>query len=44
MTVTRDAVLSALARIEVPGGGTLGSRDLVRALTIDGATVRFVLE
>jgi ATP-binding protein involved in chromosome partitioning len=44
MTVTRDSVLSALSRIEVPGGGTLASLDLVRALTIERGTVRFVLE
>ena len=44
MTVTRQDVLSALSKIELPGGGTLQSRDLVRALTIEGGTVRFVLE
>lgn len=43
MAVTRDSVLAALAQIEVPGG-TLVSRDLIRALSIDGNTVRFVIE
>ncbi len=44
MTVTRDAVLDCLSRITLPGGGTLVSRDLVRALNIEGGTVRFVIE
>jgi ATP-binding protein involved in chromosome partitioning len=30
--------------VALPGGGTLVSRDLVRALQIDGGTVRFVIE
>ncbi|PZQ97204.1 MAG: sodium:proton antiporter [Cereibacter sphaeroides] len=44
MPTTRDAVMQALAGIPVPGGGTLSSRDLVRALVIEGETVRFVIE
>ena len=48
MSVTRDAVLEVLGRLQLPDGGTLVSRDLIRALTIDegaaGATVRFVIE
>ncbi|MCR9152226.1 MAG: Mrp/NBP35 family ATP-binding protein [Rhodobacteraceae bacterium] len=44
MAVTKAAVLSALERIAVPGGGTLVSRDLVRALVIEGESVRFVIE
>ena len=40
----RDEVLAALARIALPGGGTLVSRDLIRALTVEGGTVRFVIE
>ncbi len=43
MTVTRDAVLAVLDGIAVPGG-TLRSRDMVRALGIDGGSVRFVIE
>jgi len=43
MTVTRDEVLKALAAIPA-GDGTLVSRDLVRALTVEGGTVRFVIE
>lgn len=44
MTVTREQTLSALSRIALPDGGDLVSRDLVRALTIEGDQVRFVLE
>ncbi|MCX7889086.1 MAG: Mrp/NBP35 family ATP-binding protein [Rhodobacteraceae bacterium] len=43
MTVTRDAALKALSAIPA-GDGDLVSRDLVRALTIEGGTVRFVIE
>lgn len=43
-SLTREAVLTALARIALPGGGDLVSRDLVRALVVDGGQVRFVLE
>lgn len=44
MTVAREDVMQALARIVLPGGGDPVSRDLVRALVIDGGAVRFVLE
>ena len=44
MSVTREAVLEALERIELPDGGTLVSRDMVRALEMSGDTVRFVIE
>lgn len=44
MTVTREAVLECLSRLELADGGTLVSRDLVRALTVEGGTVRFVIE
>lgn len=40
----RDQVMAALAQVAVPGGGDLVSRDLVRALIIDGEQVRFVIE
>lgn len=40
----RDAVLAALDTVRVPGGGTLVSRDLVRALAVEGDEVRFVIE
>ncbi|MBD3765589.1 MAG: Mrp/NBP35 family ATP-binding protein [Rhodobacterales bacterium] len=46
MAPTRERILAELARIELPlpGGGSLVSRDLVRALTIEGGQVRFVIE
>lgn len=44
MGVTRDKIEQALSKVEVPGGGTLASRDMIRALTLDGDTVRFVIE
>ncbi len=44
MSVTREAVMQALARIRLPGGGDLVSRDLIRALAIEGDSVRFVIE
>jgi ATP-binding protein involved in chromosome partitioning len=44
MTVSSDQVLAALARIALPGGGDPVSRDMVRALGIEGGAVRFVIE
>ena len=44
MTVSRDEVMAVLAQVATPGGGDLVSRDLIRALAIDGETVRFVIE
>lgn len=44
MTVSRDEVMAVLAQVATPGGGDLVSRDLIRALAIDGGTVRFVIE
>ena len=44
MTITRDAVEAALAHVALPGGGTLAALDAVRALSVEGGTVRFVLE
>ena len=44
MSPTVDTVHQALARIQVPGGGDLMSRDMVRALTVEGGQVRFVIE
>lgn len=40
----RDRILAALARIAAPEGGDLVSRDMVRALTVDGGKVSFVIE
>jgi len=41
---TRDAILAALDTVALPDGGTLVARDLVRALVVDGQSVRFVIE
>ena len=44
MSIDREMILATLSRIALPDGGDLVSRDMVRALTVDGASVRFVLE
>ena len=44
MAVTREAVIGVLQETGLEGGGTLISRDLVRALNIDDGAVRFVIE
>ena len=44
MPVDLDAIRDRLRAIELPGGGDLVSRDLVRALEVDGSAVRFVIE
>jgi ATP-binding protein involved in chromosome partitioning len=44
MAVTRDDVLSELRRLALPGGGDLVTNDMVRALSIEGSVVRFVIE
>jgi len=44
MTLTRDDILRALGGVVLPGGGDLVSRDLIRAVTVEGGTVRFVIE
>jgi ATP-binding protein involved in chromosome partitioning len=44
MAVTRDEVLGALRALTLPDGTDIVSRDLVRALSISGEQVRFVIE
>ncbi len=44
MSVDREHVIGVLARIPVPGGGDLVSRDLIRALSVEAGLVRFVIE
>jgi ATP-binding protein involved in chromosome partitioning len=45
MSVTREAVLEALGAVAMPGTGrSIVEADVVRALTVDGDRVRFVLE
>jgi ATP-binding protein involved in chromosome partitioning len=44
MTVDREQVMGVLAGVAHPDGGDLAGRDLIRALTVDGGAVRFVIE
>ena len=44
MALSREQVLGALAHIAVPGGGDLVSRDLIRALRVEGGLISFVIE
>jgi ATP-binding protein involved in chromosome partitioning len=44
MSLSRESILRALSGIGLPSGGDLVSRDLVRALSIHGDTVSFVIE
>ena len=44
MTVTKDDILAALEQINLPDGRSLVAHDLVRALSVEGGTVRFVIE
>ncbi|WP_439140109.1 Mrp/NBP35 family ATP-binding protein [Roseicyclus sp.] len=44
MTQTRETILEALRSLGLPDGGDPVSRDMVRALKVDGARVSFVLE
>ncbi|WP_370229651.1 Mrp/NBP35 family ATP-binding protein [Salipiger bermudensis] len=44
MFPTQEAVKAELARLDLPDGGNLISRDMIRALSIEGGAVRFVIE
>ncbi|WP_397541253.1 Mrp/NBP35 family ATP-binding protein [Roseovarius salis] len=44
MTEIREAILERLRQLELPDGGNLVSRDLVRALAVEGGKARFVIE
>ena len=44
MMVDRTDVMAILGRIVLPSGGSLASADLIRALTVDGGRVAFVIE
>ncbi|MDJ0992380.1 MAG: Mrp/NBP35 family ATP-binding protein [Dinoroseobacter sp.] len=44
MSATREDVFSALAKVALPSGRSLAESDLVRALSIEEDTVRFVIE
>lgn len=44
MSVTEAQIHEVLSRLDLPDGGNLVSRDMLRALNIDGGQVRFVIE
>lgn len=44
MSDLTQEIRSALSRLALPDGGDLISRDMIRALTVEGGTVRFVIE
>jgi ATP-binding protein involved in chromosome partitioning len=44
MSQTRESILSALSGLTLPDGGDVVSRDMIRALRVDGGKVSFVLE
>jgi ATP-binding protein involved in chromosome partitioning len=44
MSPTQETILRALSGLRLPDGGNPVERDLVRALTVEGGRVRFVLE
>lgn len=44
MPVSKAEVEAALSGVALPDGGSLVSRDMIRALTVEGDSVRFVIE
>lgn len=44
MAQSHDKIMSVLSSIALPDGGDLASRDMVRALKVDGGAVSFVIE
>ena len=44
MTVSKSDIEARLAELQLPDGGNLMSRDMIRALSIEGDRVRFVIE
>ena len=44
MSVTKEQVLEALSRVQLPNGETLISRDMIRAVSINEDVVQFVIE
>ncbi|MDA5094044.1 Mrp/NBP35 family ATP-binding protein [Aliiroseovarius sp. KMU-50] len=40
----RDKIMSTLSAVAMPDGGDLASRDMIRALNVDGGHVSFVIE
>ena len=44
MSVTKAEIEAALENVLLPDGRSLIAHDLIRALTVEGGTVRFVIE
>ncbi|MEP4337359.1 MAG: iron-sulfur cluster assembly protein, partial [Roseobacter sp.] len=44
MPLSKSDVESALARVMLPDGKSILDHDLIRALTVEGDVVRFVIE
>ncbi|MFQ5437696.1 MAG: P-loop NTPase [Paracoccaceae bacterium] len=44
MSISNRDILRALGNVSLPGGGDLASSDMVRALAVEGDSVRFVIE
>ena len=44
MSVTKAEIEAALERVTLPDGRSLIAHDLIRALAVDGGSVRFVIE
>jgi ATP-binding protein involved in chromosome partitioning len=44
MSVTKEQILEALSRVQLPNGETLISRDMMRAVSINEDVVQFVIE
>ena len=44
MSITRQKVMEALQRLNLPDGGTLVSRDMIRAVSIESGRVKFIIE
>ncbi len=44
MSAMRENILNALDRLQLPDGGSLVSRDMIRALSVEDGRVRFVIE
>ncbi|MGI3170762.1 Mrp/NBP35 family ATP-binding protein [Pseudooceanicola sp. C21-150M6] len=44
MALTAETIKQALSAISLPDGGTLVSRDMIRALSVEGGRVSFVIE
>ncbi len=44
MALTKDDILAAVAQIPLPNGETLGVSGMVRAVQVEGDSVRFVIE